>query len=94
MLKDFSNVDCEVIGLDWRIDLPEAKKLVGDKAIQGNLDPAILVTDIETVKKEAGRIIDSLPSRQGFIFNLGHGVLPESNDQTIKQLVNFVHGYK
>jgi uroporphyrinogen decarboxylase len=94
MLKDFSNVDCEVIGLDWRIDLPEAKKLIGNKAMQGNIDPVVLISDPETVKREAKRIIDSLPSRQGFIFNLGHGVLPESNDQTIKQLVEFVHGYK
>ena len=92
MLKDFSNVDAEVIGLDWRIDLPEAKKLIGDKAMQGNLDPVVLVSDIENVKREAKRIIDSLPSRTGFIFNLGHGVLPESNDQVIKQLVEFVHG--
>lgn len=94
MLKDFSSVDCEVIGLDWRVDLAEAKKLIGNKAMQGNLDPAVLVTDFETVKKEAGRIIDSLPSRKGFIFNLGHGVLPESNDKTIKKLVEFVHDYK
>ncbi len=94
MLKDFSNVDCEVIGLDWRIDLASAKELIGKKAIQGNLDPTVLATNIEIVKRETSRIIDSLPSRKGFIFNLGHGVLPESDDKVIKQLVEFVHGYK
>jgi uroporphyrinogen decarboxylase len=93
MLKDFSDVDCEVIGLDWRIDIGEAKRLIGDKAFQGNLDPAVLLSDLGTIKKEAGRIIDSLPSRQGFIFNLGHGVLPQTNDQTLKKLVEFVHEY-
>ena len=93
MLKDFSNVDCEVIGLDWRVDLSDAKKLIGNKAMQGNLDPALLVTDFKNVKSQAKRILDSLPSRQGFIFNLGHGVPPESNDKTIKQLVDFIHAY-
>jgi uroporphyrinogen decarboxylase len=94
MLKDFSNVDCEVIGLDWRIDLPGAKQLIGNKAMQGNLDPVALVSGFDTAQAEAKRIIDSLPSRQGYVFNLGHGVLPETDDQVIKQLVEFVHEYK
>ena len=94
LLKDFSDVDAEVIGLDWRVDLPAAKALVGNKALQGNLDPVVLLSDFGTVKTEAKRIIDAMPDRNGYIFNLGHGVLPESSDQTLRQLVEFIHGYK
>lgn len=91
MLKDFANVDCEVISLDWRVDLSEAKKLIGNKAMQGNLDPALLLTEQQNIENKVDQLFDSLSSRQGFIFNLGHGVLPETNDVKLKQLVEYVH---
>lgn len=91
MLKDFANVDCEVVSLDWRVDLSEAKKLIGNKAMQGNLDPALLLTEQQNIENKVDQLFDSLSSRQGFIFNLGHGVLPETNDVKLKQLVEYVH---
>ncbi|HUC31168.1 MAG TPA: uroporphyrinogen decarboxylase [Candidatus Paceibacterota bacterium] len=92
MLHDFSNVDCEVIGLDWRVDIGYAKTMIGRKAIQGNLDPVVLLGDEKTIKENIDRIFLSLSSRNGFIFNLGHGMLPETDDQTLKRLVAYVHG--
>jgi uroporphyrinogen decarboxylase len=63
MLTDFANVDCEVIGVDWRIDLKRAQQLIGDKAIQGNLDPATLLAGQQTIETRADQLITSLPSR-------------------------------
>lgn len=91
MLHDFADVDCEVIGLDWRVDLGTAKAMIGDKAMQGNLDPVVLLGDEAMIKENVDRIFDSLSSRTGFIFNLGHGVLPETDDRTLKNLVEYVH---
>jgi uroporphyrinogen decarboxylase len=91
MLRDFADVDCEVIGLDWRVDIAQAKAAVGAKAVQGNLDPVVLLGDEKIIKENVDRIFTSLPSRNGFIFNLGHGVLPETNDTTLKKLVEYIH---
>lgn len=92
MLRDFADVDCEVIGLDWRADIAEARTMIGKKAIQGNLDPVVLLGDEKIIKANVDRIFTALPSRNGFIFNLGHGVLPETSDQVLKKLVEYVHG--
>jgi uroporphyrinogen decarboxylase len=91
ILADFANVDCEVIGLDWRIDLARGKAIVGKKAVQGNLDPVALLGDEQSLYKKVDEIIASLPSRDGFIFNLGHGILPETDDQKVKRLVEYIH---
>ena len=92
MLKDFSNVDCEVIGVDWRIDIADAKKIIGEKAIQGNLDPVVLLANTKTIETATDEIINSLDAKKGFIFNLGHGVLPETDDKQLKHLVDYIHG--
>jgi len=92
MLRDFSNVDCEVIGVDWRIDVAQAKMLIGNKAIQGNLDPAVLLASQETINSKFDELLSGLPSRDGFIANLGHGVLPETSDKKLTTLVEHIHG--
>ena len=91
MLKDFADVDCEVIGVDWRIELSHAREVVGKKALQGNLDPAVLLCNWEVVEKKVDEMLEDLGSRKGYIFNLGHGVFPETNDIQIKRLVEYVH---
>lgn len=92
MLTDFANVDCEVIGLDWHIDLNRASSMVGGKALQGNLDPMVVLTaDRQTIRLKADSIIDSLPTRDGFIFNFGHGVLPETEVTKLQELVEYIH---
>lgn len=91
-LEEFASVECEVIGVDWRIPLDTAWKRIGpNKAIQGNLDPAILLADFDLVKKRVDTIFESLPQRNGFIFNLGHGVLPDTPVETLVKLTDYVH---
>ena len=91
ILDDFSNVDCEVIGVDWRIRLLEARRRVGSKSLQGNLDPALLLAPWETLQESVDTMLSDLDPKQGYIFNLGHGMLPEAHDATIKKLVEYVH---
>ena len=91
LLPDIATLDCEVIGLDWRVDLDRAKTITGAKAIQGNLDPAVLLAGEPTIHAQVDRMFDSLPSHTGFIFNLGHGVLPATDDQILRKLVEYIH---
>lgn len=89
----------DVIGLDWRVPIDRAWARLGDVAIQGNLDPAILLTSPEVVEQEArailaeanGRHADGRP-RSGHIFNLGHGILPNTPVENVQRLIETVHG--
>jgi uroporphyrinogen decarboxylase len=81
-----------IIGLDWRVDLGDAWKRLGyDTAVQGNLDPVVLQADLATLKSQARAVMDAAGGRPGHIFNLGHGVLPETNPEHVKALVAMVH---
>ena len=92
MLSSFASVDCDVIGIDWRMPLAKAWEQIGfDKAIQGNLDPVLLLGDFSLVKKRVDEIFASLPQREGYILNLGHGVLPATPVENLKRLVEYVH---
>ncbi len=83
----------DVIGVDWRVDLGDAWGLVGyDRGIQGNLDPALLLGPWPVIEAGARRVIAAAGSRPGHIFNLGHGVLPDSPVEQLQRLVEFVHG--
>lgn len=91
MLETFASVDCDVVGVDWRISLAKAWKQIGpDKAIQGNLDPVIMLSDWDTIKRRVNTIFDSLPQKEGFIFNLGHGVLQTTPVENLKRLTEYV----
>src|SRR5205814_6004659 len=93
LLSSFASVDCDVISLDWRISLDKAWKQIGDKkAIQGNLDPVVLLGDFDLIKKQVDAMFASLPKREGYIFNLGHGVLQTTPMDNIKRLTEYVHG--
>lgn len=82
----------DVIGLDWRIDLKEGWRAVGhDRAVQGNLDPVLLLADLETLRRRTHDVLDAAEGRPGHIFNLGHGVMPEANPDQVKALVDIVH---
>jgi len=85
----------DVIGLDWRTPLAEGWDRVGhDRAVQGNLDPTVLFAPRSVVFEHAKRVLDAAAGRPGHIFNLGHGILPETPVDTVKALVDFVHAYK
>lgn len=94
MLTDFGSVDAEVIGLDWRIDLHTARQQLPHKVLQGNLDPVAALGGRELLRRKVDEMFASLGSRDRYIFNLGHGVLPETRDQDLKFLVEYVHGKK
>lgn len=91
ILGDFAEVDCEVVGVDWRIDIGRAQSLVAPRTIQGNLDPVVLVAGGAGMRQAVDLIFDSLASRQNFIFNLGHGILPETKPANVQRLVDYVH---
>jgi uroporphyrinogen decarboxylase len=82
-----------VIGVDWRIDLDEAWRTVGhDRAVQGNLDPVILLTDRDTVRRRTQDVLARAAGRPGHIFNLGHGILPGTPVENVLELVATVKG--
>ena len=82
----------DVIGLDWRVDLDAAWARVGhDVAVQGNLDPAALLAPIPEIRTRAAAILDQAGGRLGHVFNLGHGVLPETPVDHARALVDAVH---
>jgi uroporphyrinogen decarboxylase len=82
----------DVIGLDFRTPLDEGWKRVGyDHAVQGNLDPILLFVDPKIAQKQAQKILDQAQNRNGHIFNLGHGILPETPVDNVKRMIDFVH---
>ena len=82
----------DVIGLDWRIPIARGWELVGaDRGVQGNLDPALLLGPFERVEAAAVRILEAVAGRRGHIFNLGHGVLPDTDPADLRRLVELVH---
>ena len=82
----------DVIGFDWRVRLDEAWLRVGhDVAVMGNLDPVTLFAPIDHVRREARRIVDYAGGRPGHIFNLGHGILPETPVENVIALVEMIH---
>jgi uroporphyrinogen decarboxylase len=84
----------DVVGVDWRIDLGAAWETLGPEvAIQGNLDPVVLFAPWPEVQAAAQRVLDQAAGRPGHIFNLGHGILPQTPVDTVKRLVDFVHEY-
>lgn len=84
----------DVIGVDWRIDLDVAWQGLGDDvAVQGNLDPVTLFAPWPELQKRAQIVLDQAGGRPGHIFNLGHGILPQTPVDNVKRLVDFVHEY-
>jgi len=82
----------DVIGVDWRVHLGEAWKNVGyDVGIQGNLDPAVLLAPPQRIRETVGAILSAAQNRSGHIFNLGHGVFPETPVDHVRVMVDAVH---
>ena len=92
LLADMRDAGTEVVGVDFRVPLSEACRRVGpDHALQGNLDPAILFADIDTVEVQVRRVLADAEGLPGHIFNLGHGVLPTTNPDVLARVVDIVH---
>ncbi len=94
MLELIRDAGGDVIGLDWRIRLDDAWERLGpDVAIQGNLDPVALFAPWDALQSRTQQVLDQTKGKPGHIFNLGHGILPETPVDNVKRLVDFVHEY-
>ncbi|SCF91225.1 uroporphyrinogen decarboxylase [Streptomyces sp. Ncost-T10-10d] len=82
----------DVVGVDWRVPLDEAARRVGPgKALQGNLDPAVLFAPTATVEEKTQEVLDAAAGLEGHVFNLGHGVMPSMDPDALTRLVEYVH---
>ncbi len=92
LLETMATAGGDVIGADWRIPLDDAWQLIGhDRAIQGNLDPTLLLGPLDRMMDGADDILRRAAGRPGHIFNLGHGILPETPVENVQALARFVH---
>lgn len=93
LLRDFNDLPADVIGLDWRTSIKEARELGVTKVLQGNLDPALLLADWEIIERRTKEILDEGLADGNHVFNLGHGVTPDVEPATLKKLTELIHSY-
>jgi uroporphyrinogen decarboxylase len=91
LLPLMGRAGADVVGVDWRVPLDEATTRIGPRAVQGNLDPAILLADWPVVEREVRRVLTEGQAAPGHIFNLGHGVLPETDPDILTRVVDLIH---
>ena len=93
-LEKIANIGCNGVGLDWTIDIAEAKARIGDKvALQGNMDPCMLYATPHQIESNVKAILDGFGGSTGHVFNLGHGIHPDIPPENVKILVDAVHRY-
>jgi uroporphyrinogen decarboxylase len=90
LLEELAAAGGDVVGLDWRLPLDEGRRRVGGRAVQGNLDPSVLLAPWDVVEREALDVLARAAGRPGHVFNLGHGVLPETDPDTLTRLAALV----
>ncbi|MEJ8776324.1 uroporphyrinogen decarboxylase [Pseudogracilibacillus sp. ICA-222130] len=93
LLLEWNDLPLDVIGLDWRTSIQEARELGVTKVLQGNLDPTILLADWDTIETRAKAIIDEGLQDGKHVFNLGHGVTPNIQPATLKKLTELIHSH-
>jgi uroporphyrinogen decarboxylase len=92
LLPLIGEAGADVVGVDWRVPLDEAARRVGPGySLQGNLDPAVLLADRATVDREVRRVVEQGRAARGHVFNLGHGVLPDTDPGVLTHVVELVH---
>ncbi|HEY3870109.1 MAG TPA: uroporphyrinogen decarboxylase [Actinocrinis sp.] len=92
LLGLMSEAGADVVGVDWRVPLSEAARRVGPgKALQGNLDPSVLLAPWEAVAEQTRRVLDDAAGLEGHVFNLGHGVPPQADPDMLARVVDLVH---
>lgn len=93
LLMDMKACGADVVGIDWKTDMAAAwKEMNYEVAVQGNLDPTLLFADWKLIEQKAQQLLDSMPKQPGFIFNLGHGILPTTPEENVERLVKLVQG--
>lgn len=91
-LESIADSCCQAIGLDWTINIGEARRRVGDRvALQGNMDPSVLYASPSVIRAEVGNIIQNYGEGSGHVFNLGHGISPGVSPENVKIFVDTVH---
>ena len=90
ILSEMRKAESDVFGVDWRLSIDDAWAVLGEAAIQGNLDPATLLASDKLIEERAKDILDRVRGKNGHIFNLGHGVLPQTSAEKARKLVQFV----
>jgi uroporphyrinogen decarboxylase len=90
MLDLVASAGSTVVGVDWRMDLASAWQMIGDKAVQGNLDPTVLLGGRELIKERTQLVLNKAAGRPGHIFNLGHGIGKDTPVDNVKYLVELV----
>jgi uroporphyrinogen decarboxylase len=92
LMSEVADLDVDVIGVDWRTPLDEVRRTLGaGKAVQGNLDPAALFASPDELRRQAGAVMDAAGDAPGHIFNLGHGIWPDTDPDAVARLVDCVH---
>lgn len=94
LAKEWHDLPLDVVGLDWRLSIHEAREMGLTKALQGNLDPAVLLAPWEVIEARVKQILDEgMAHEGGYVFNLGHGIFPQIKPETLKRLTAFIHDY-
>ncbi|TGA97067.1 uroporphyrinogen decarboxylase [Sporolactobacillus shoreae] len=93
LLREWNKLPVDVLSFDWRTSASDLEGLEITKAVQGNLDPSLLLAPQSVLEARAKSLLDQIGDRSGYIFNLGHGVFPEVREETLKALTDFVHTY-
>ena len=93
-LESMAATGCDALGLDWTINIGDARRRVGDKvALQGNMDPAVLYASPATIRAEVKRILTDFGDHPGHVFNLGHGITPEVDPEHARVFIESVHEF-
>lgn len=93
LVNEWNDLPIDVLGLDWRMSINEANNLNINKTLQGNLDPSILLAPWDVIEERLKPILDEGLNHGKHIFNLGHGVFPQVDPETLKKVTQFVHQY-
>ncbi len=93
LAMEWNDLPLNVIGLDWRLPITKAREMGINKTVQGNLDPAVLLSPWEVIEERTKEILDAGMDGNGYIFNLGHGVFPSVQPEVLKKLTSFIHTY-
>jgi uroporphyrinogen decarboxylase len=90
-LEGLANTGCDALGVDWTIALKQARKLVGNRvALQGNLDPSVLLAEKKVIRREVSDTLNSFGQGNGHVFNLGHGITPDVDPDNLTALISAV----
>ena len=90
-LKPMAESGCDALSIDWMTDLAVARQLVGDRvALQGNLDPAVLLTNPDVIRQEVGKVLAAFGKGNGHVFNLGHGITPDVPPEHVEVMIQAV----